>query len=268
MDRDIVVVGSVNADLLVEVEPTPAPWRDPARRATSVLRRRQGRQPGGGRGSARRADVAMVGAVGRDAVRRGSAERARGARRSTSSSVAVVEGATGLAVVTVADDGENTHRRHPRRERLRSRPTTVATATSTIQRALVCVLQAEIPLDAVRRAARPRRPRGPSGRAERRASVHAAGRDAPAGRPARRQRARGGDPARAVTSDDLPRPRLPGRLARTSASDPSCSPSAPPGRRARRPPRVVVAGQPSRGARPDRRRRRLRRRARRRARAR
>ncbi|WJY69077.1 ribokinase [Corynebacterium auris] len=102
----IAVVGSINADLFVLVQRHPEPGE--------TLIGSDGGVSAGGKGANQAvaaarlgADVRMVGAVGEDAY----AEAALEHLRSTGvdlSDVAVEPGATGLAVITVSADGENT----------------------------------------------------------------------------------------------------------------------------------------------------------------
>ena len=104
-DGTIVVVGSVNVDLLAQVRRHPRPGE--------TLHGTGGQMLPGGKGanqavSAARlgARVAMVGAVGSDV----QAEAALSALREAGvdlGHVAEIEGPTGLAIVTVAEDGEN-----------------------------------------------------------------------------------------------------------------------------------------------------------------
>ncbi len=150
MDHDIVVVGSVNADLLVEVDRHPHPGETLLGRSSSVL--------AGGKGANQAvaaarlgARTAMVGAVGRDPYAEVALSELRRAEVDLSH-VAQVDGATGLAVVTVADDGENSIVVIPGANGSVTAEV-VDAAAETIVGAAVCVLQAEIPLDAVRRAA-------------------------------------------------------------------------------------------------------------------
>src|SRR5665647_445423 len=150
MNHDIVVVGSVNVDLVVEVSRHPHPGETLLGRSSSVL--------AGGKGANQAvaaarlgARTAMVGAVGRDPYAEVAlSELGRSAVDLTH--VMSVDGATGLAVVTVADDGENSIVVIPGANASVT-PEVVEAAVATIAGALVCVLQAEIPLDAVRRAA-------------------------------------------------------------------------------------------------------------------
>ena len=104
-DGSIVVVGSVNVDLLAQVRRHPRPGE--------TLHGSGGRMLPGGKGANQAVaaarlggQVALVGAVGTDA----QAEVALSALREAGvelSHLAEVEGPTGLAIVTVAQDGEN-----------------------------------------------------------------------------------------------------------------------------------------------------------------
>ncbi|MCZ4326927.1 ribokinase [Brachybacterium paraconglomeratum] len=104
-DDTIVVVGSVNVDLLAQVQRHPRPGE--------TLHGTGGQMLPGGKGANQAvaaarlgARVAMVGAVGSDV----QAEAALSAMREAGvdlGHVAEIEGPTGLAIVTVAEDGEN-----------------------------------------------------------------------------------------------------------------------------------------------------------------
>ena len=104
-DGSIVVVGSVNVDLLAQVRRHPRPGE--------TLHGTGGQMLPGGKGANQAvaaarlgARVAMVGAVGSDV----QAEAALSALREAGvdlGHVAEIEGPTGLAIVTVAEDGEN-----------------------------------------------------------------------------------------------------------------------------------------------------------------
>ncbi|MBB5833036.1 ribokinase [Brachybacterium aquaticum] len=104
-DGSIVVVGSVNVDLLAQVQRHPAPGE--------TLHGTGGQMLPGGKGANQAvaaarlgARVTMVGAVGTDA----QAEVALSALREAGvdlTHLAEIEGPTGLAIVTVAEDGEN-----------------------------------------------------------------------------------------------------------------------------------------------------------------
>ena len=104
-DGTIVVVGSVNVDLLAQVRRHPRPGE--------TLHGTGGQMLPGGKGANQAvaaarlgARVAMVGAVGSDV----QAEAALSVLREAGvdlGHVAEIEGPTGLAIVTVAEDGEN-----------------------------------------------------------------------------------------------------------------------------------------------------------------
>jgi ribokinase len=103
---DIVIVGSINADLTVRVA------RHPGRGET--LLGSGGDITAGGKGANQAVaaalqggSVAMVGAIGNDA-HAGPATTFLHAAKVDMSGVAIVDDTTGLAVITVADDGENT----------------------------------------------------------------------------------------------------------------------------------------------------------------
>ena len=102
----IVVVGSINVDLTATVRRHPLPGE--------TLHGTGGEMTPGGKGANQAVaagllggDVTMIGAVGTD----GQAEVALSALRSSgvdTSQVTEIDGPTGLAIVTVAEDGENT----------------------------------------------------------------------------------------------------------------------------------------------------------------
>ncbi len=102
----IVVVGSINADLVVTLERHPRPGETVLGRSLTVLP--------GGKGANQAvaaarlgADVLMVGAVGSDAYA-DTALSALTAAGVDLGSLARTDGGTGVAVVEVSDDGENT----------------------------------------------------------------------------------------------------------------------------------------------------------------
>lgn len=102
----ITVVGSINADLFVLVERHPLPGE--------TLIGADGGVSAGGKGANQAvaaarlgADVRMVGAVGDDAYADAALEHLRSSGVDLAA-VEVVPGATGLAVITVSRDGENT----------------------------------------------------------------------------------------------------------------------------------------------------------------
>ena len=102
----IAVVGSLNVDLIAQVARHPRPGE--------TLHGRGGRMLPGGKGANQAVAAArlggtveMVGAVGDDAQAEVGLSGLREARVGLAA-VRTVEGPTGLAVVTVAEDGENT----------------------------------------------------------------------------------------------------------------------------------------------------------------
>ena len=101
----ITVVGSINADLTVLVSRHPLPGE--------TLLGRDGGISAGGKGANQAvaaanlgAQVRLVGAVGTDAYAAPALEYLRSAGVDLST-VEEIEGSTGLAVITVSDDGEN-----------------------------------------------------------------------------------------------------------------------------------------------------------------
>lgn len=103
---EVVVVGSINADLTVRVARHPSPGE--------TLLGSGGAVTAGGKGANQAvaaalqgASVAMVGAVGGDPYAGPATEFLRAAGVDMSA-VATVDDVTGLAVITVAEDGENT----------------------------------------------------------------------------------------------------------------------------------------------------------------
>lgn len=106
MTADIVVIGSINADLTVRTTRHPSPGE--------TLLGSGGQISPGGKGANQATaaallggTVAMLGAVGDDPA---ADSALRGLRTSgvDISGVATVPGPTGLAIITVAEDGENT----------------------------------------------------------------------------------------------------------------------------------------------------------------
>ncbi len=157
MGQDVVVVGSINADLVLQVGRHPAPGETVLGSTSAVL--------AGGKGANQAvaaarlgASVAMVGAVGSDAYARTALSGLRDAGVDLTH-VAAVDGPTGLAVVTLADDGENSIVVVPGANTAVT-PDVVDRATDLLARARVVVLQAEIPLAAVTRAAQAAHARG------------------------------------------------------------------------------------------------------------
>jgi ribokinase len=144
-------VGSINADLIVQVERHPHPGETLLGHTSTVLP--------GGKGANQAvaaarlgADVALVGAVGEDP----NAETALAGLRDAGvdlEHVTVVDAPTGLAVVTLSDDAENTIVVVPGANASVS-PRLVDAAADLIAEARVCVVQAEIPPATVAHVAR------------------------------------------------------------------------------------------------------------------
>lgn len=142
----IVVVGSVNVDLLAQVRRHPRPGE--------TLHGTGGQMLPGGKGANQAvaaarlgARVAMVGAVGTDV----QAEAALSALREAGvdlSHVAEIEGPTGLAIVTVAKDGENSIVVIAGANDAMD-PGRVRAAAEVISAARIVVCQGEIPRDGI-----------------------------------------------------------------------------------------------------------------------
>jgi ribokinase len=149
--RDVVVVGSINTDLVAQVARHPRPGETLIGRGSVILP--------GGKGANQAvaaarlgASVAMVGAVGDDP----NAEIALAGLREAGvdlEHVATVDSPTGLAIVTLADDAENSIVVLPGANAAVT-PELVDVAEHLVSGAEVCVLQAEIPLDTVAHVAR------------------------------------------------------------------------------------------------------------------
>ncbi|NCD18305.1 MAG: ribokinase, partial [Actinobacteria bacterium] len=146
----IAVVGSLNADLLVRVARHPRPGE--------TLHGSGGEIAPGGKGANQAlaaallgGDVAMVGAVGDDAWAGAATALLRDAGVDLGA-LRVVAGATGLAIVAVADSGENAIIVIPGANgTMGAAP--VEEAAGTIAGADIVVLQGEIPGDGIERAA-------------------------------------------------------------------------------------------------------------------
>lgn len=147
----IVVVGSINADLVVHVARHPRPGE--------TLHGSGGELLPGGKGANQAVaaallggDVAMVGAVGTDP----QAEAALSGLRDSGanlSHVRHVEGPTGLAVVTVAEDGENAIIVVPGANGIVER-VFVERDAELIRQCDILILQGEIPRSGIEEAAR------------------------------------------------------------------------------------------------------------------
>jgi ribokinase len=147
----VVVVGSVNADLLTQVAVHPAPGETVLGRSMSVL--------AGGKGANQAvaaarlgAEVAFVGAVGDDSFA-GPATAGLRAAGVDLSALATVPGPTGIALVTVSADGENSIVVISGANAAVAADTVSAHA-ATVAGADVVVLQGEIPRAATETAAR------------------------------------------------------------------------------------------------------------------
>lgn len=148
---DIVIVGSINADLSVRVSRHPTPGE--------TLLGSGGIITAGGKGANQAVaaalqggSVAMVGAVGDDAYA-GPATVFLRSSGVDMSGVAIVGETTGLAVITVADDGENTIIVVPGANAAVTSDF-VAERAPLIESAKVVLLQGEIPADGFEEAAR------------------------------------------------------------------------------------------------------------------
>lgn len=151
MNYDVVVVGSINVDLLLRVDRHPRPGETLLGGSAEHL--------AGGKGANQAvaaarsgAHTAMVGAVGTDATAETALEHLRGAEVDLTV-VRTVPGPTGLAVVTVAADGENTIVVIAGANAAVT-PDAVRQAASVIEGGKVCVLQGEVPLPSVEEAVR------------------------------------------------------------------------------------------------------------------
>lgn len=152
---DVLVVGSLNVDLSLQVDRRPRPGE-------TVVGRDAARSPGGkganqalaaSRAGAR---TAMIGAVGADASGAGDAEVALSLLADDGvdlSGVSRVEGPTGLAVVTVDRSGENTIVVVPGANGAVD-AAMVRSHAGAISSAAVVVLQGEIPRSGIEEAAR------------------------------------------------------------------------------------------------------------------
>ncbi|WP_263730682.1 ribokinase [Cellulomonas sp. SG140] len=154
MSGRVVVVGSANVDLVVDVARHPSPGE-------TVLGGALRRSPGGkganqavAAARAGGATTSFVGAVGQD----DAAELLLGSLRDagvTTDTVQRVDVPTGTALITVTPDGENTI---VVAAGANARVSLVAAAATAVAGADVVLAQLEIPLEAVLAAARARRP--------------------------------------------------------------------------------------------------------------
>ncbi|WP_028280842.1 ribokinase [Arthrobacter sp. H5] len=142
----VVVVGSINADLVVTLERHPQPGETLLGRTMTVMP--------GGKGANQAvaaaklgAPTTMIGAVGQDAYTDVALSGLRAAGVDTSS-VQRAEVSTGVAIVEVDDDGENTIVVIPGANAAVT-PALVSAAAELIADAGVLVLQGEIPAASV-----------------------------------------------------------------------------------------------------------------------
>jgi ribokinase len=152
MRSEIVVVGSLNADLVTRLERFPAPGETVTAKGFAI-------HPGGkGANQAYAAArlggrVAMLGCIGRDAY----GERLMESLRSAGVDVSLVhrdaEAPTGLALITLDGSGENQIAVVPGAN-ARLTPELVQASEARIADAAVVLLQLEVPLDVVMAAAR------------------------------------------------------------------------------------------------------------------
>jgi ribokinase len=148
--HDVVVVGSINADLVLQVPRHPLPGETLLGSSGDVF--------AGGKGANQAvaaarlgASTAMIGAIGTDPNARVALSQLVDAGVHTST-VSIVPGPTGLAVVTLALDGENSIIVIPGAN-ASVVPDLAESAIEAVGTGTVCVLQAEIPLQSVIHAA-------------------------------------------------------------------------------------------------------------------
>lgn len=147
----VVVVGSINADLVVTLARHPHPGETVLGRSMTVLP--------GGKGANQAvaaaqlgADTTMIGAVGSDAY----AEIALSVLSAAGVNLDLVSrsaGDTGVAVVEVSDDGENTIVVLPGAN-ARVTPEVVSASADVIEKASVVVVQGELPAGSIDSAIR------------------------------------------------------------------------------------------------------------------
>lgn len=150
-DGSVVVVGSINVDQVVTVERLPLPGETLI--GTSIALLPGGKGANQAVAAARMgASVTMVGAVGRDPG--GAAATVLLERAGVNlDNVRAVDGPTGLALITVASDGENTIVVIPGANSSVDKDAVEASA-HLISGAAVVVLQGEIPRDGIAAASR------------------------------------------------------------------------------------------------------------------
>lgn len=147
----IVVVGSINADLVVTLARHPHPGETVLGRSMTVLP--------GGKGANQAvaaallgADVTLIGAVGSDAYA-DIALSALSAAGVDLGAVSRLDGGTGVAVVEVSDDGENTIVVLPGAND-QVTPDVVTASAEAIRNAAVVIVQGELPAASIEAAVR------------------------------------------------------------------------------------------------------------------
>lgn len=140
--KKIVVVGSINADLTTRVARHPHPGE--------TLMGEGGHFSAGGKGANQAvaagllgANVSLVGAVGNDPQAQAATQHFERARIDTSS-IVITDLPTGLAVITVSDDGENTIVVVPGANAAVTE-TSLKVSQQLIEEADIVLLQGEIP---------------------------------------------------------------------------------------------------------------------------
>jgi ribokinase len=149
-DPEVFVVGSVNADLVVEVPRRPGPGETVSGTDLATLPGGKGANQAvaaarlGGR-------VAMLGRVGRDSAGEVVAAALSRAGVDTAEVEALADVPTGVALITLTPDGENSIVVSPGANG-RLEPGDVDAARERLARAAVLTLQLEIPMETVVRA--------------------------------------------------------------------------------------------------------------------
>ncbi|NMA70473.1 MAG: ribokinase [Firmicutes bacterium] len=148
---EVLVIGSLNMDLTVHVEVLPAP-------GATVMGQRLRTSPGGkGANQAMAASLAgaptrMVGRVGRDAYGEALRQSLAQGGVATDGLIEDSEAPTGVALITVEESGQNTIVVAPGANANLS-PGDVEAAAPWFERAGILVLQHEVPVETVERAA-------------------------------------------------------------------------------------------------------------------
>ncbi|MFT4029215.1 MAG: ribokinase [Protaetiibacter sp.] len=154
----VVVVGSINADLVLTGERIPAPGETRAMHSLAQLQGGKGANQAAAAASLG-ADVRLIAATGDDAAGRTARADLEGIGVDVAG-VSIVEAPTGLAVIMVDDDAENSIAIVPGANSLLG-PAAVETAIRDIAaESAVLVLSLEIPMPAVVAAATAGRRRG------------------------------------------------------------------------------------------------------------